>query len=61
MSRTVAKLNAGSTIVNSDSYFELDEGLTYDVRAMRASTHREGIVPGEVNVTQEVRVESHVV
>ena len=47
--------------MNSESYFELHEGNKYDVEASQENTLGEQRAPGEVNVTQEISVVSHVV
>lgn len=53
-------LDHSDRTVGSESYIELHEGQKYDVEASREDTYLEQHIPGEVNVTQEIRVESHV-
>lgn len=60
-SRGVSMLNQSNGTMTSDRYLELHEGNRYDVEASRGNALGEQHMPGEVNVTQEVRVVSHVV
>ncbi|KAL8775340.1 MAG: hypothetical protein Q9209_000347 [Squamulea sp. 1 TL-2023] len=60
-SRGVSMLNLSKKHKNNEAYHELDAGHMYDVKATRGSGHHGQYVPGEVNVTQEVSVESRVV
>lgn len=61
MSRGVSMLNHSNRTMSSEPYHELQEGHKYDVEVSRESIHGKQRIPGEVNVTQEIRVDSHVV
>ena len=54
-------LDDSDRTMGSESYLELHEGHEYDVEASREETYLEQRIPGEVNVTQEIRVDSHIV
>ena len=60
-SRGVSMLNQSNRTMNSECYLELHEGNRYDPKASRENNLEEHHMPGEVNVTQEIRVVSHVV
>ena len=47
--------------MGSESYLELDEDHRYDVEASPEHTYLAQRIPGQVNVTQEIRVDSYVV
>ena len=60
-SRGISVINHSNKTMDSDSYLELREADTYDVKASRESNHEELCVPGEVHVTRDIRVESQMV
>ena len=57
----VSFLNHSDKTTNSESYLELDGGHMYDVQASRNSTYGVQRLPGEVRVTEEISVDSHMV
>lgn len=48
-------------VLSSGSYLELHEGYNYDVDASREVSRGGQGVPGAVNVSKEIRVDSHIV
>ena len=58
--RGVSMLNHSERTMNNESYLELHEGHKYDVEASGESTHERPRMPGEVMLTQEIRVDSRV-